>query len=328
MSALFDLGYPATEYKSERPGYRGTNLQSFHSRFPDKNACLRHLFHTRFGENPHCPKCRKPGQWYPIGGTRQMQHPCGYAKFPSTGTIFERSNIPLQIWFYAMLHFANSTYGVTTPFLARHLGLTHKAAYRLADRIRMHMAGIDAERCIGQPDELYEVRIEFLAGVRTTRYPTRGSARAVLLGDHTGVQATLIGKPRRHILRSIMADKTIPGARAVTTCKYTHAILSEYDTRRPCAELVAEFKPPELAGVNPINSFLNYFRRPMRSTHRRVDYENLWKYLKEFEFRFNRRPRSHETFLDLISHFPDLSPARCDELQSWSLRSDPLGKST
>lgn len=319
MAGLFDLGYPATEYHSTRPGYRGTSLQAFYRRFPDADACLSHIFEARFHGSLSCPKCGRTSRWHHIQGTRRFQHSCGQSISPMASTVFNRSNVSLHLWFYAMLHFANSSYGVPTTFLGRHLGISHKAAFRMADRIRLQMAALDEKERVGEPGQSVEIRIEYLVGVRTTRYPVRGSARAVLLGDGKSVQATLIGRPRRHILRKILAEKAAIGAIPLTTCKYTHRVLSEFGAREAEIPLVNEFRDP-LTGVNPIKSFLNYLRGPMQNTYRRVDYANLWKYLKECEFGFNRRWRSQDKFSDLVGRFPNLSSARCVELEAWSSR--------
>ena len=323
MTTMFDLGYRAADYKSQRSSYRGTSMQSFHATFPDEEACLAHVFRTRFGVAPSCPKCSRAGRWYRIKGTKRFQHPCGKGLWPLTGTIFERSNIPLPLWFYAMLHFANSARGVPTSFLGRHLGLSHKAAYRMADRIRMHMAALDYASRVGQSGMPVEIRIEYLVGMRTTRYPVRGAAKAVLIGDARSVQATIIGRARRHVLTRIIADKLTTAAVPVTTCAYTHGVLGECGTRQPAAALVGEFVDPS-TGKNPIRSFLNYAKRPMHDVYRRVDYSNLWKYLKEMEFGFNRRLRSYETFADLTGAFPDLSIPRRAEIEAWSSRSKAL----
>ncbi|RIV85190.1 IS1595 family transposase [Aurantiacibacter zhengii] len=321
MAALFDLGYEPSEYRCERSSYRGTSIQTFHAAFPDNEACLAHIFRTRFGDNPICKRCLKPSLWYRIAGTKRFQHPCGQGIWPLSGTIFERSNIPLQLWFYAMLHYANSASGIPTNFLGRHLGVSHKAAYRMADRIRLHMAALDYKERVGEQGKPVEIRIEYLAGMRTTGYPVRGSAKAVLVGDRHTVQSTLIGRARRHVLKKIIADKLAHGAIPVTTCSYTHAVLTEFGTRRSGAELVDEFLDPSTK-TNSIRGFLNYAKRPMHDVYRRVDYTNLWKYLKELEFSFNRRWRSQEIFIDIVSAFPHLTPDHCRELEVWSSRSD------
>ena len=321
LAAMFDLGYKASDYKSHRPGYRGTSMQAFYATFPNEEACLLHVFRSRFGANPTCPKCGAVRRWYRIRGTKRLQHPCGQGIWPLSGTIFERSNIPRQYWFYAMLHFSNSSYGVPTSFLRRHLGVSHKAAFRMANRIRLQMAALDHASRVGRSGRPVEIRVEYLVGMHTSRYPIRGTAKAVLLGDADNVQATLIGRARGHILARIIADKLVAGALPVTSCAYTHSVLGEFGTRLPAAGLVREFVDPA-TGTNPIRSFLNYAHRPMHDVYRRVDYTNLWKYLKEIEFCFNRRRRSHEIFADLTGSFPDLSPGRCEELEAWSSRSD------
>jgi hypothetical protein len=179
----------------------------------------------------------------------------------------------------------------------------------MVDRIRLHMAAIDCSKTVGKAGQTVEIRIEELVGIRTAKKPSRATPKAVLLGDKDSVHATLISRARRHVLRAILANKLTPGAIPVTTCNYTYLVLSDFGTRKPDARLVECYVDPE-TGTNPITGFLNQLRRPMLNTYRRVDYANLWKYIKEFEFGFNRRMRSHEIFDDLVGHFPDLSPHR------------------
>ena len=221
-----------------------------------------------------------------------------------------------------MLHFANSTSGVPTSFLRRQIGLSHKAAFRMADRIRVHLAALDFGSRVGMAVELVDVRVVYLSGIHTAPFPTRGSARAVILGDANSVQATVIGRPRRHSVKAIIADKVAEGAIPVTTCRYTYRVLTEFGSRRPAVVFVPEVPGGSAGGGNPVESFLAYLRKPMHSTYRRVGYTNLWKYLKEFEFFYNRRARSHTTFWDMIGNFPQVTTQQCLKLEAWSSRID------
>jgi hypothetical protein len=53
----------------------------------------------------------------------------------------------------------------------------------------------------------------------------------------------------------------------------------------------------------------------MRIQHQSVSPRFFWLFLKEYEFRFNRRARSDQVFADMIARFP-----RVDESAMTALR--------
>ena len=81
------------------------NLFSVFQQFPDQAACIRHLEAVRWGEAPQCPFCESPrvarkaerelvGRW--------NSHACKSSFNVLSGTIFEKTRIPLQKWFLAI----------------------------------------------------------------------------------------------------------------------------------------------------------------------------------------------------------------------------------
>jgi transposase-like protein len=125
-------------------------IQEFLAKFSTAEACLQHLFDTRFGQGHVCPSCNRKAKWYRIEAERAYSCQwCGHHLHPTVGTPFEDSRTPLQLWFYAIYLFTTSRHGVPAKELERQLGVTYKTAWRMADLIRKHMAQIDDEgRCL------------------------------------------------------------------------------------------------------------------------------------------------------------------------------------
>lgn len=315
-----DLGYPPHHYESARPGYRGTSLQEFHALFPDEASCLQHIFKVRFGEQPPCPKCSKPGRWYLMRAARRFQHPCGQSLSPTAGSIFHKTRISLRLWLYAILHFSNSAEGVNSLFLARHLGICNKASFGMARAIRLNLAAIDQGQRIGRPGEPVLVLLDRVRCVRASVSGAPRGANIFLISDAASVQATVITRRRQHLLRRIITDKTVEGVIPITNCYLTYRALSEFGTRRPAVEFVPSYGGADEPDCDLNKGFLTYARTPLRHHYRRVDHSHLWTYLKEFEFRFNRRHRSQEIFRDAISEFPDLNAVSQSGLQAWNSR--------
>ena len=127
-------------------------IQEFLAKFSTAEACLQHLFDTRFGQGHVCPSCNKKAKWYRIQAERAYSCQwCGHHLHPTVGTPFEDSRTPLQLWFYAIYLFTTSRHGVPAKELERQLGVTYKTAWRMADLIRKHMAQVD--------DECYPIQI-------------------------------------------------------------------------------------------------------------------------------------------------------------------------
>jgi len=224
-----------------------------------------------------------------------------------------------------MLHFANSHEGVNSGFLERHLGVSHTHVCAMTRKIRMHLAALDQFNKVGEEGKQVLVRLEKLLGVNVKVPGGQNRASALFVADGEQILSTVVGRARRHLLRMIIQRKVCAGAIPVTDCSWTYRALSDCGRRRPIVELLPTFMLAKPGSPDPIRSFLSHFKRPMINNYRRVDKVYLWLYLKEFEFRFNRRQRSHEVFGDMISAFPVLTSPVRQQIADWNF-ADLLGK--
>jgi hypothetical protein len=220
------------------------------------------------------------------------------------GTAFSRSRVPLQLWFYAMLHFANSAEGMVSPFLARQLGISEPTAFRMGQRIRAHMAAID-ERClIGGAGKTVAARLVKILRVTNTRKNVQNSTNVLLLSDATRVRATIISRPSQRSLRAIIDRQVRPRSRLVTDCLWSFRVLKNYSSGRPIAEFIPDYfmdRPPH---ENLNHGFSQYLNLSFADQYRGVTLDKAWLYIKDYEFRYNRRARSAETFREMTSSFP------------------------
>ena len=103
-----------------------------------------------------------------------------------------------------------------------------------------------------------------------------------------------------------------------TDCYHTYKVLSFYGKSKPFAELEVSCQAAANRKPDLIRGFLAYFRRPFKSQHNFVSRDKLWMYLKEAEFRYNRRLQSELIFWDMISAFPILEMLELENLQQWN----------
>lgn len=313
--ATFDLGYEPSEYQSHRPGYNGTSLQDFFAIFPDDDACLEHLVRVRFGGDPTCPRCGRNGRWRRHAWQKHYFHPCGGTVSPMSGIFCSRSHIPLQLWFYALLHFANSPESMSNSFLARQLGISETSAFRVSHRIRYHLAAIDEDKVLGSDNSLVIVRLMKVLRIVNKRANSQNSAMILLLSDNRRVVSIVTYKPRLSFLRPVLTQKCCANARFVTDCYWTFRALSNYGNTLPVADFVPEIHHSDVRSKNLIHGFMQYFFLSFANQFHSVGIENSWFYLKEYEFRYNRRAASRSTYWDMVRSFPVLDGSAMQRLK-------------
>ena len=118
------------------------NLIDVFTKYPDQEACIEHLESICWGDEPACPICgsvdvaRKvePGR-----SGRWNCHDCKSSFNVLSGTIFQKTRIPLQKWFLAIGLMVNAKKSISSCQLARDLDLNQKTAWYMQTRIRVAM---------------------------------------------------------------------------------------------------------------------------------------------------------------------------------------------
>src|SRR6185503_13294401 len=83
-----------------------------------------------------CPVCRLGDRITVRAGGFYRCNACKEDFTVRTGTIFERSHVPLHKWLYAMYLLITARKGISSLQLSKELGITQKSAWFLLQRIR------------------------------------------------------------------------------------------------------------------------------------------------------------------------------------------------
>lgn len=135
-------------------------IQIFH-RYPDQEACIEHLEDIRWGDTPHCPHCGANHVARKMDGGRVGRwncHDCHASFNVLSGTIMQKTKIPLQKWFLGIALMVNAKKSLSSHQLARDLELTQPTALYMQQRIRAQMAseqGAILLQGIVEADETY-----------------------------------------------------------------------------------------------------------------------------------------------------------------------------
>lgn len=119
------------------------SYHEFLIRFRDNDACLDYLRDKFFPDGTTCPnaKCHKPSKFHRISGRSaySCQH-CGHHVYPTASTIFHKTTVNLQLWFYAIFLMASTRCGISAKQLEREIGVSNKTALRMFHQIRTLLA--------------------------------------------------------------------------------------------------------------------------------------------------------------------------------------------
>ena len=110
----------------------------FLKQFPDETAARTYLENRRWKGSPTCPHCNEMERVQVrtvIGYFRCLA--CKQDFTVRTGTIFERSHIPLDKWLVAVWLVVNCKNGVSSYEIMRDLKVTQKSAWFMLHRIRV-----------------------------------------------------------------------------------------------------------------------------------------------------------------------------------------------
>lgn len=292
-----------------------TNVREFFKAFPDDETCLAHLFDVRFGQGRACPKCQRSARWYPIKAEAAFSCQwCGHHIHPMVGTLFQKSRTPLQLWFYAIFLFTKTRHGVSAKELERQLGVTYKCAFRMAQRIRLHMAAIDGDEPLGGSGQIVEVDEAYVGGARRNEYNRESKTIVVGMverGEGGRVIAEVVPDTTQATLHQTIEEAVVKGTEIHADMHGGYNKLEQkgYDLRRINKDVFGYVTEGGVT-VNAVENFWRHLKCSIQGTHVSVSRKHMQKYVKEFEYRFNRRTTSSAMLSELLTRFPDLSAAK------------------
>jgi transposase len=274
--------------------------------FPDNDACLEYLKGKFYGNGTECPKCERPSKFHRITGRSAYSCQfCGHHVYPTAGTIFHKSTVSLQLWFFAIYLMSSTRCGISAKQLEREIGVTYKTAHRMFKQIRTLLS-----------DEAY----------------------GPLSGDVEADESEFGGKPRAHEKRNrrgylrrkyrptIFAaverggrvrPTVIPNRqlRTLTRAVLTHVLPSsmlftdEWAGYEPVGERYRGHKRIKHKAkvyvdgdthTQTVEGFFGLFKNGVRGVYHSISSDYLQNYLDEYAFRYNRRGSSTPMFWAML----------------------------
>lgn len=118
--------------------------QTFYSLYGTEEQCISHLKSTREKGGITCKSCGSLKHYWLVKPKQWQCASCRFRTGLKSGTLFQHSHLPLNIWYQAIYFMAETKKSISTLELQRKLGLKRVAtAWFLQLRVRIMMSGAD-----------------------------------------------------------------------------------------------------------------------------------------------------------------------------------------
>jgi len=283
-------------------------IRQFMETFPDDDACLAHLFETRYGKEPVCPKCGQVDTFHKLKKLPAYTCNCGHHIHPMAGTPFMRSRTPLKTWFYVMFLFCATRNGLSAKEIQRQIGVTYKTAWRMGHEIRKYMGWVDGDFPLGgRGGKPVEIDKTFIGGKDKLHFGDKKVVLGMVERKGDVVTRVLPDRTSATVIPHI-AEWVREGSRVMTD---KAPVFQELGWGKVFQHSTVNHSAGEhVRGdthTNTIEGFWANLKRGINGTYVWVSQKHLQKYLWEFEFRHNLRKEPWLMFQLLLSAFPRAS---------------------
>jgi transposase-like protein len=314
---------------SKRIHPKPVSLAEIFIKFSTDEQCLEYIGKMRWPDGVvRCPQCgndkiakverkatsKNRRKWFYLCSEKT----CHNQFSPTSGTLFADSHLPLLTWFHAVGLMLNAKKGISAKQLQRDLGIGgYKTAWYLNHRIREAMGNGDIPKLGGivEIDETYVGGKVSDKGMKFAKKQKRVVMGAIQRGGELRLQhvtGATIDNFREFIQTNVADDVE----RVMTDHHrgYPAALGNLVDRHETVNHIIGEYVRGDVY-TNSIESVFSLFKRGLVGQYHKLSAKHLQRYLREFEYRFNRR-NDADVFIETVRRLCNFKPLRFADLTS------------
>lgn len=275
--------------------------------FPDNDACLEYLKERFFSDGTECPKCGKASKFHRITGRSAYSCQfCGHHVYPTAGTIFHKSTVSLQLWFYAVFLMSSTRCGISAKQLEREIGVTYKTAHRMFKQIRTLLSDEDEPPLSGKVeiDETFYGGKPRAAEKRNKKGHLRRKYRPSVVGmvERGGeIRARVAGDATHSTLDGLVKSFVLPESMIFTDEWHAYKKIGESYRSHSRIRHRSKIYVEGDNYTNTIEGFFGLFKNGVRGVYHAISAEYLQNYVDEYAFRYNRRNSDQPMFWAMLN---------------------------
>lgn len=265
-------------------------------KFPNAEAARKYLEGRLWPKGPVCPKCKAIERIGTRKGGFYRCHACNLDFTVRTGTIFERSHVPLHKWLYSMYLLVTARKGISSMQLAKEIGITQKSAWFVLQRLR-EACGNDPTvlRGVVEVDEVYLGGKEQNKHMKVRITGDRGFASKVAIigmrekGENGETGRTkampIISNGARALDQAVRAN--IEKGSTLHTDEYPGYVkLGQDYVHRRVHHASGEYVRGDVS-TNSVESVFAVMRRGLHGVYHKASKKHIGRYVNEFAWRLN-----------------------------------------
>ena len=266
----------------------------------DEKSCREFLETHRWHGMPKCPHCNHESkEHYRLNRNGEFNglYKCRNCKKTFTvtkGTIFERSNVPLKSWFYAIHMLLSHKKGISSIQLSKDIGVTQKTAWYMLQKIRDNLSE-ELEYLLEIYDGIVQVDETYVGGKTKGRiWQNQGRSLkqkvpVVGLLTEDKVSTFVVRNTSGNTLKALIYALIKPGSTVVTDgWKGYKGIYDMYD-HKIVEHSRGSYKNKDGYHTNGIEGFWSMLKRGVKSKYHVVTHKYLQMYCNEFSYKYTTR---------------------------------------